>query len=272
MNDNIKIGIYCIKNKINGKVYIGSSKNIDKRWKKHKYCLAGGYHENEHLQNSYNIYSKDNFEFLILEECKEEELIEKEQYYLNAYKSCERDKGYNICPQVNKTQMAEETKRKISNALKGEKSPMFGTHLSEETKKKLRDANKGKTLSEQTRKKIGDVQKGDNNHAAKLTWPIVEEIREKYKTGEYSTRYLAKVYNIGCTAICYVINNKTWKQTHIEPQEPQTQQTHTNPQTQQTHIKPQTQQIIRPDKYQTSTLQEQTNQQPVLKMNENNIN
>lgn len=39
---------------------------------------------------------------------------------------------------------SEEYKRKISEALKGEKHPLYGTHLSEETKKKISDACKGK--------------------------------------------------------------------------------------------------------------------------------
>lgn len=47
-------GIYQIKNKRNGKLYIGSSKRIEARIDKHKRMLRSNYHSNIHLQRSYN--------------------------------------------------------------------------------------------------------------------------------------------------------------------------------------------------------------------------
>ena len=62
---------------------------------------------------------------------------------------------------------SEEHKRKLSEANKDEKNPMYGKHLSEETRKKLSEAHKGKpspmkgkTLSEETRKKLSEAQRG----------------------------------------------------------------------------------------------------------------
>lgn len=43
-------GIYQIENKINSKVYIGSSNNIKRRWQKHKALLRHNKHPNSHLQ------------------------------------------------------------------------------------------------------------------------------------------------------------------------------------------------------------------------------
>jgi len=66
---NISRGIYCIKNKINGKMYVGKSKNIEMRWKRHlkssKYKKDKGYEYP--LYRAIRKYGLINFEFLILE-------------------------------------------------------------------------------------------------------------------------------------------------------------------------------------------------------------
>lgn len=56
--------------------------------------------------------------------------------------------------------MSEESKKKMSEARRGEKHFRFGKHLSEEHKRKLSEANKGKKRSEEARKKISDTHKG----------------------------------------------------------------------------------------------------------------
>lgn len=53
---NCRSGIYCIKNKINDKLYIGSSSNIHKRFICHKYALRKDKHHNKPLQHSFNKY------------------------------------------------------------------------------------------------------------------------------------------------------------------------------------------------------------------------
>ncbi|HVY53957.1 MAG TPA: GIY-YIG nuclease family protein [Gammaproteobacteria bacterium] len=79
-------GIYKIINLINGKFYIGSSKNIDERWRIHKVYLIRNKHHSRHLQSSWNKYGADAFEFHIIEYCEKEKLIEREQYYLDTLK------------------------------------------------------------------------------------------------------------------------------------------------------------------------------------------
>lgn len=77
------IGIYRIKNKLNEKCYYGSSKNIEKRWRRHKNELRKNKHINTYLQNAWNKYGEENFVFEIIEECDESLLKEIEQKYLN---------------------------------------------------------------------------------------------------------------------------------------------------------------------------------------------
>jgi len=77
------IGIYRIKNLINGKCYYGSSKQIEKRFKTHKKQLKNNTHINCILQKAWNKYGEDNFLFEIVEECNLNILLEVEQKYLD---------------------------------------------------------------------------------------------------------------------------------------------------------------------------------------------
>ena len=56
-------------------------------------------------------------------------------------------------------QISEETRRKLSEANKGERNPNYGKHLTEETRRKISEAKKGKhrTLTEETRRKLSEA-------------------------------------------------------------------------------------------------------------------
>ena len=86
-------GIYAIHNKINNKYYIGQTIDINQRWMQHRSRLKTGVHENKHLQSAYNLYGKDAFEYILIEECNKSELDEKEMYYIEKYNSY--NNGYN---------------------------------------------------------------------------------------------------------------------------------------------------------------------------------
>ena len=96
----IKIGIYCIENTLNHKKYIGQAKDIYRRWEEHK---NKAFNKREKSYNS-DLYKDirnqglNTFNFYILEECKLEELDEKEIYWINFYQTYppELGKGYNI--------------------------------------------------------------------------------------------------------------------------------------------------------------------------------
>lgn len=88
-------GIYKIENLITGRIYIGKSKNISKRFKQHQQSLKGGYHKNKELQNDYNLYGENNFKFSILRktDCSKK-LYYYESYYVDKFDSF--NNGYNI--------------------------------------------------------------------------------------------------------------------------------------------------------------------------------
>lgn len=91
------IGIYKIENKINGNIYIGQSKNIDKRIKHHFQCAFNNSEKNKEydkaLYRAIRKYGKENFEWSIIELCSKEELYEKEIYWIKKYDSFKN--GYN---------------------------------------------------------------------------------------------------------------------------------------------------------------------------------
>jgi group I intron endonuclease len=77
-------GIYRIRNTVNGKVYIGSSQCIEKRWQQHRTDIKGKRHGNKHLQDAWRKYGAEAFVFEVVEEVAVELLIEREQAALDA--------------------------------------------------------------------------------------------------------------------------------------------------------------------------------------------
>lgn len=87
-------GIYQIRNKINGKIYIGQSKNVQKRICIHKNKYSGC----RYLSNAIKYYGWENFEVSILEQIDDlSKLTKREQYWLDKLRAYNQDTGYNIC-------------------------------------------------------------------------------------------------------------------------------------------------------------------------------
>ena len=76
------IGIYLIKNNINGKVYIGQSTNIYERWSEHKRIAKNDLTIKYPLYLAMRKYGIENFTFSIIEECSQELLNEREIYWI----------------------------------------------------------------------------------------------------------------------------------------------------------------------------------------------
>lgn len=118
MAEAIVSGIYAITNKQNGKKYIGSAVNFATRFSGHKNRLRRGNHHSAHLQNAWNKYGEDCFEFSIIEGVdRREDLIKVEQKYIDFL-----NPEYNVCKVAGSplgVKQSAEARAKKSDALTG---------------------------------------------------------------------------------------------------------------------------------------------------------
>lgn len=143
----------------NGKVYIGITKlDVNRRWQN-----GENYKTSKHFYNAVKKYGWENIKHEILysglsridAENKEIELIKE-------YDSTNPKKGYNIEPGGNTPEMSEETRAKISKALKGKKYKKRRNHTEEEKQaiseklKGRRSPMKGRHWSEEQRARVGE--------------------------------------------------------------------------------------------------------------------
>ena len=92
-------GIYKITNTITGDFYIGSSKNVKKRWTEHKRKSMWKQNPNKQLYQDMQKYGVDKFVFEILAEVEADKLKETEQQFIEKLKPTYNDrnaKGWNI--------------------------------------------------------------------------------------------------------------------------------------------------------------------------------
>ena len=155
--------IYKYTNLINGKIYIGQTKNTL------EYRAQGG-RNNKDCTRFYNAilkYGWNNFEPTILKDNIEtvEDANYFEDYYICLFDSINPNIGYNLNRGGNNKNTSEETKQLISKKAKERyrdktKNPMYGKKHSKESLKKMSDAKIGennpmfgKTQSEETKQK-----------------------------------------------------------------------------------------------------------------------
>jgi group I intron endonuclease len=84
--------LYIIRNKVNGKFYLGSTKNKRKRKLRHFNELRKGQHHSTYLQRAFTKYGEESFEFILIETCYD--YTEREQFLLDNV--IEFNNSYNI--------------------------------------------------------------------------------------------------------------------------------------------------------------------------------
>ena len=138
-------GIYLITNKLNGKQYVGQSKDISKRLKEHKYGSL-------HIDNAIKKYGIENFYIDVILECPEDMLDVWEKDMISLYDTYNTDNGYNHTEGGDK-----------GPTMCGEKNPMYGVHRYGKDNPNFGNhpisPNKGGHISEESKRKNSETQK-----------------------------------------------------------------------------------------------------------------
>lgn len=191
-------GIYEIVNQADGKAssYIGSSADIEGRFRGHRYKLSKGIHYNPRLQASWDKYGEGAFAFSVLEEVvgNKAGLLALEQEYIEDY----LDRG------------------SCFNLAKDALAPMAGRRHTEATKCKMRESalardqsNYGHPISEKNMQRLRAINMGNEYTAA--GYPAFYNVN----TGEhippgYNLAELCRCLGVSDGAMCNVKNGK-WR-------------------------------------------------------------
>lgn len=210
--------IYLWTNLINGKHYVGQASNFYNRMSSYKKLRT-----NKYLKNAFEKYGIENFDISILEKLPNNKdiLTEREQYWLDYYKSYNRENGYNICVFADTTlgfKKSEEEKQKLSDYKKeyyknpknrekvsGENNGMYGKKHSKEWKMEHSEFLKEKWKDEEYRKFWSDKMSGENNY-----------FYGKHLFGELNGMYSKKHSEATKKKISEALRGKTHKPTHVK--------------------------------------------------------
>ena len=163
------IGVYSITSP-SKRVYIGSSKNIESRWKDYNKRLGKNQTK---LNRSFIKYGVSNHIFKIEIECTFEELYEWEHHYSNYYDSIKKGLNCQIPGFKDiKGIVSQETRLKIGLA---------STNCSQETRQKISSAHKNKKFSDEHKLNISKSKIGNKNSVGrKLSEAHKEKIRQTH--------------------------------------------------------------------------------------------
>lgn len=216
-----KAYIYKITNKINGKLYIGETKekNPQKRWKGHIYSIREG-RGCPLLRSAFQKYGEENFTFEVILECRKSERFILEEQKIKELNTLVPN-GYNATfggmgggfrgkkhSEETKAKMAKATadsyaalsyerKEELRQILINRQNTLPKRKLSEEHKQKIRNYQLGKKLSEETRAKIS-ISLKSMPHALKeeTRKKISESVKKTYENGREASFNVERKANL----------------------------------------------------------------------------
>jgi group I intron endonuclease len=173
MNKRKHSGLYEICCYPRGTIYIGSSVNIYRRWQQHKQALRANKHKNRKLQAYWNKYGEEAFTFCLLEIAEPDQLIEREQAYLDAARP-----SLNINEKAGNSlgvKRTPETRKRISDAVKADAEAIARC-------RRMAEEQRGKSVHDDaTKKKIGEASRRMWERRRASGWKQSAEAKEKIK-------------------------------------------------------------------------------------------
>jgi len=148
--------IYRIVNMVNNKCYVGQTTCFRKRVNQHFRALKNNKHCSIYLQNSFNKHGIDAYYIEVLEIVSKENICDKEIYWIEYYKSYDKELGYNI----------------LVNA----PSPWYGKR-SKNHCENISRALTGKTLSEEHKLSLSIAKIGAISNAAKKVYQYDKDMK-----------------------------------------------------------------------------------------------
>lgn len=211
-------GIYGIHNLVSDKWYVGQSVDIDRRWIDHRTKLKCGKPPNPHLKNAWDKYGEDVFEFVVLEEVLDAELLTaREEFWVTAKRNASSG-VYNqreVVDSCRGMKASSAARAAISASMTGRKlSDAHREHLVSSWTPARRAAHgrqrQGHDVSDVSREKMSIVRLGSRNPFSKLTESQVVVIKSKLVSGEKCV-VLAQEYGVCLGTISAINVGKTWR-------------------------------------------------------------
>ena len=181
--------IYKITNKKNGDLYIGSTSNFTKRYYTHINHIRINKQSCVLLVRAVRKYGEDNFKLEIIEECEQNILIAREQFYIDT-----------LHPQYNVAKIAGSN---------------FGIKRTEAVKKERSLIQKNKWQEGEYREALlaklcKNWRQGVNHRMAKLTEAQVIVIKQKLLSG-LMPKQISIELGVSYDSVKDIKRNKTWK-------------------------------------------------------------
>ena len=157
-------GVYAIRHKESGRVYVGSSKDIYARWAQHVHTLERGSHRSKYLQRAWQKYGADAFEFIILETCDHDKRVVREQVCIDFYRASEPEFGFNMSRTAGVPIMSVDGRARLSifarNRPATTRTLMSFAARNRSAKHRAKLIAAARNRSAATRKKLAAAQKG----------------------------------------------------------------------------------------------------------------
>lgn len=229
--------VYLIRNKVNGKCYVGqTTQDVNVRLRNHRNKANMTKPSRLPIHQAIKKHGWAAFDKFVLEVCDSIEAMDvAEQYWIAKY-DCLAPNGYNLESGGGKAvrEIHPETRQRMSEAHAGH------TRHTDESRKAIGDARRGHIKSDEDRRRRSERMKerwasgsqpprrqnyspsaeskakyaatvaGENSHCAKLTWEKVREIRRLASEG-MTNLAIAELFNINNGTVGRVVRQVSWK-------------------------------------------------------------